>query len=285
MRTSTQFFHNSAEKIGRPVVANPKTQAQPANTDEEEYDEWLPERPADQYSDEEVMELDCFLQLKDSRQGRSASNELLISITRSFLSDAWKGAQDDVADEAARSILDDLRERGLIGADIHRVEVYIDADTDQGKIKGSKKAKGKRFSEEDYISLVGRKFTRTVTNARERTSYRNGRYVLSVLAGHEGAEKGYVLKLEQFPDDEAKVPVIFCPPRDVANPVKGEDSVEVANPSKVMAASLIGITATPASWFKLREAMEANKDEEAKAKDDESDRPASNVHEVLDDEE
>ena len=267
-------------------MANPKAQAQPANTDEEEFEEWLPERPADQYSDEEVMELDCFLQLKDSRQGRSASNELLISITRSFLTDAWKGAQDDVADEAARSILNDLRERGLIGADIHRVEVYIDADTDQGKIKGSKKAKGKRFSEEDYISLVGRKFTRTVTNARERTSYRNGRYVLSVLAGHEGAEKGYVLKLEQFPDDEAKVPVIFCPPRDVANPVKGEDSVEVANPSKVMAASLIGITATPASWFKLREAMEANKDEDAKAStDDESDRPASNVHEVLDDEE
>jgi len=264
-------------------VANPKTRAQPANTDEEDLD-WLPEKPADQYTDDEVMELDCFLQLKDSKQGRSASNDLLISITRSFLSDAWKGAQDDVADEAARSILDDLRERGLIAENISRVEVYIDPDTEQGVIKASKKAKGKRFSEDDYVSLINRQFTRQVTNARERTSYRNGRYVLSVLAGHEGSEKGYVLKLEQFPDDEAKVPVIYCPPRDVSNPVKGVDRVEVANPSKVMAASLIGITATPASWFKLREAMDTSEDDGNEMPDD-SDRPASNVHEVLDDDE
>jgi hypothetical protein len=258
---------------------------------------FVPTKPADKYSDEEIRELEGY---KLTKQFYShLREEQRISLTRDALRMQWNEVRASALNDEGLSIFNVARERGLIKDDaVSLVLTLVKGDDDTLRciyeVPSKKAGRRKRFLPEDYAGLIGREFRKEVKNSRKKHSERNGVYRVRIEAPYESDDASawwsekfkdvpFSATLIQEPVNGDKLPSIVFPPdpsRKSEDAIANDDDlIEVLNMTAMMGASRLKHPQSPAVYFKLDEVSveESDDDNVAEAKTE------SRVHEALDD--
>lgn len=247
--------------------------------------DWLPNKPADKYLDDEIKALDIYRALR-SFSGRVVKDAQVLSATREMIGQMWKGAQQQALKDEVLAVFAAAAEKGIEVGEA----ITICPDGSYSLAKNT----GDRFKLGDYAKLIGRgPFTHTVKQAR--TAAKNGDYLLFIEEPLTGSNKPFSARLEQKNGNKS-APIIRFPAADQENPVETAEYKEVTAMSQMMKASDLQSPLTPGVVFKLKDVLEPStgkvaEDDAAEDEDDVEDeeetppaRPKSRAHAALDDE-
>jgi len=272
-----RFADNNVE---REVTRMSESNLAVAETTEDGMHEWLPNKPADKYSDDEIKALDIYKSLR-SFSGRVVKDPQVLSTTRDMIAQMWKGAQQQALRDEILPVFAAALARGIeVG---EAITIYPDGSYCPAK------GTGDRFKLGDYAKLIGKgPFLHTVKQAR--TATKNGTYSLFIEEALPGSQKPFSARLVQKNGNKS-APVIVFPPADPEAPKETAERKEVASMSQMMKASDLQSPLTPGVVFRLKDVLEpagkVSEDDEDDVEDEdepEAPRARSRAHAALDDE-
>ena len=219
---------------------------------------WEPEKAADAYTDEEVINTPIYRGMLKTLPTRT-DPEVTLQVTREILKSLWDQKKNDPLLLAAKSLFQLALDRGIVGP-ASKLTIKADGSysTDRRNV-----AQGGRFSSADYAKFIGQNngsaaamhggFVREVKRAKKISAHGIYELVLSAPLPDHPTEKLFSATLYQrtlYGEERSKV---CYPPKDPDNPVNTAELIEVSTMTALMAQSHLGNPTSPAVWFGLQQ--------------------------------
>ena len=233
---------------------------------------WMPDRPAENYTDAAVALTPLYRALRKINEDLSA--EALVNLTRANIQCKW-----DANRRVIEQVLVERIDEMLTDADYAATKVTIDRQ--EGTIKQIRDKRGSRFAPADYVPYIGQTFTTTKTSIQNPE--RNGEYKLIVgkppeLNGQSGAYttsagKPYDVSLTIVDPDGYE---IRYPARFKRKPKSCKTYREASSISKLFQLSKAKGAQTPAVVFGLKKKKKQQENVNDDDDDDDEDTALAN---------